>query len=49
MYHDKGYDYGKGVVLNTLEHLLSLLPKGLPQLFFIQYNYKVCCLNLNND
>ena len=49
MYHEEGYDYGKGVVLNMVELLHCILPKGCTHLFWIHSNYKLCCLNLEAD
>ena len=40
------YDYGKGVVINTVHILRCLLTKGRLHLFCIHFNFKVCCLNL---
>ena len=49
IYCEEGYNYDKGVVLDTVNLLRFLLPKGCPHLFFIWSNYKVCCLNLEYD
>ena len=44
-----GSTYGKGVVLDTVELLRWIIPEGLPRLFWICSNSKVCCLNLEAD
>ena len=41
IYHEEGYDYRKGVVIDMFKLLCHIIPKGRPHLFLVISYFKV--------